>query len=150
MTIPTSAAKISFPALTFSHDSMGAIQSADSLTEASRLAVREGYFRHLLLVDSDLNSFRVVSLKKVRTLFSWRFGMILELVSGNPRWQVELTFGSPTRITLQEVKHPVSTDFHRNEEFWEEMGDFEKFQDRVLSADSMAQMFGTFRDFHIL
>jgi hypothetical protein len=76
--------------------------------------------------------------------------MILELISGNPRWQVELTFGSPTKITLQEVKHLLSTDFQRNQEFWEEMGDFEKFQNKVLSADSMAQMFGTFRDFHIL
>jgi hypothetical protein len=71
--------------------------------------------------------------------------MILELLSGNPRWQVELTFGSPTRISLQEVKHLLTTDCERNEEFWEEMGDFEKFRDKVLSADSIAQIFGTFR-----
>jgi len=148
-TLSTSGS-IRFPALSFAKDSLLAIDTLDLLTRPSRLAVRRGFYEHLLLVDSDLNSFRVISSKKLRTLISFRFGMLLGLLFGNPLWQVELTFDSARKVTLDEVKHRIAADFERNAEIWEEMCDFEEFEAKVSAADSTDEVFGIFREFHVL
>jgi hypothetical protein len=141
---------IRLPTLSFAKDSLLAIDSLDLLTRPSKLAVRRRFYEHLLLVDSALNGFRVTSCKKLRTLIPFRFGMLLEWLFGNPRWQVELTFDSGRKVTLDEVKHGIAADFERNAEIWQEMCDFEEFEAKVLAADSIDEVFGVFREFHVL
>jgi hypothetical protein len=142
-------ASITFPALSFNQGWLSVLDSTDSLRYASRLAVKRGDYRNTLLVDSNLNSFQIASIKKIRTLFGFRFGRLLAMLGGNPRWEVELTFGPPSRLSLDEAKRLISNCFAQHEDFWEEMCDFEEFRDSIAKADSLQQVFTIFREFHL-
>jgi hypothetical protein len=73
---------------------MGMVESMDRLTRPSRLGVKEGLHQNLALVDLHGNRLQIVGAKKVRTIFSFRFGALLALIGGNPIWQMDLTLNS--------------------------------------------------------
>jgi hypothetical protein len=127
-------------------------KEADDFRQCSRLAFKKGFHQNLLLVDSDGSRFRVVEVKKIRTVFDFTFRDFLELISANPRWELEVTFGpdTPSRLSVQELKELLSDCFKNNGDFWEEMIDFEEFRDKIAAADSIRQILATFKEFHQL
>jgi hypothetical protein len=141
---------IRFPALTFNGRWLLAVSSIGPIVRSSKLAFNKKFYKDLALVDSDGNKFQVAGARKLRTLFSLRFGELLELLGGNPTWEVELTFGPPSQISLDETKRLISDCFTRNEEYWEEMSRFEDFRDKVAGANSLGEIFGAFKEFHLL
>lgn len=142
--------QIHFPALSYDQEWLGAIESLDGLSRPSRLAVKKGFYKQLVLVDSSLREFRIVSFKKIRTLFRFSFRGFLELIDRNPRWLVEITLGPPSGVSLDEVKRLISTSFAKRKDFWEEMADFEEFRGKIATASSMAEIFAIFRQFNQL
>src|SRR6266705_1524296 len=84
---------VRFPVLTFSMGWVGTAKSVGDFRQCSRLAFRKGFHRQLRLVDSVGSSFRVVEVKKIRTIVSFTFRDFLELISGNPRWEIDVRFG---------------------------------------------------------
>ena len=89
------------------------------------------------MVDSASNRFQVIGAKKIRTIVGFSFGNLLGLLSGNPKWEVELTLAQPSRISLEEVRKLISNSFREHEDYWEEMTDFEEFRDKVIAVESL-------------
>jgi hypothetical protein len=44
---------------------------------------------------------------------------------------------------------PRRPPFRKENRFWEEMSDFEEFQQRVQSADTLEQIFAAFKEFNL-
>jgi len=147
---PNRPQQISFPALTFNEGWLGAVESLDRLTRPSRLGVKRGFYEGLVVVDSNLHRFKVVKAEKVRTAFDLSFRTLLRLIGGNLIWQMEVTFGTPSRIPLEEVQRLISDCFQKNGDYWDEMSDFEEFRYQVMAAKSLEQVFSAFREFHLL
>jgi hypothetical protein len=102
-----------------------------------------------VLIDSNSNKFQVVDAQKVRTVMKFKFGELLGLVTGNPRWQVQLIFApGTTKISLDEVKSLISNSFKKEKYLWEEMSDFEEFQEEVVQASSLDQILAIFKKFN--
>jgi hypothetical protein len=134
---PQSLESISFPALTFNRGWLLAVDSADCLSRSSRLGFKRRYWEDLVVVDSASNRFQVIGAKKIRTIVGFSFGNLLGLLSGNPKWEVELTLAQPSRISLEEVRKLISNSFREHEDYWEEMTDFEEFRDKVIAVESL-------------
>jgi len=120
------------------------------VVRSSRLAFKREFYKDTVVVDSNGNKFQIVGAKKLRTLLNFSLGELLQLLGGTPTWEVELTFGSPSRISLDETKQLILDCFKGNDEYWEEMSRFEDFRDEVASADSLEEIFGAFKEFHLL
>ena len=146
----TENTEIRFPALVFNDGWFGAIASVDEISKPSRLAVKEGYYKHLFLVDSNSNKFRVVSAEKIRTLYELNFRTMLELLGANPQWLMKLSFGPPSHVKLDEVKSLLLKSFQKHTAFWDEMCDFEEFSELIKRAQSLDAIFQTLRDYHQL
>lgn len=146
----TSGQSIRFPALSFNQGLVNVIQSLDELSECTRLGFKKGYYKGLTLVDSVGNQFKVVGARKIKTLpFQLTFRDFLALLGANPRWQIELKFGSDTRgISPEETKKLILDSFRKEKYYWEEMSDFEEFRERIQSAPTLEQIFGAFQEFN--
>jgi hypothetical protein len=139
---------IRYPALSFSEGLLCCVTSPDGLTVCTRLGYKTGFYKKLFLIDSAGNRFEVIHAEKVRRLFRFRFREVFELITGNPRWQVRLVYGRPSSVALAEVKQLVAACFRKDQEFWEEMCDFEEFRDKLAQSESLEQIFRTFRQFN--
>jgi hypothetical protein len=142
---------IRFPALSFSQRLVNVINSLDDLSHCTKLGFKKGYYKHLTLVDSIGKRLEVVGARKVKTLpFRFTFRDLLAVLGANPRWQVELLFAPDiSQLTLEEVKNLIYESFRNERHFWEEMSDFEEFQQRVQSADTLEQIFAAFKEFNL-
>lgn len=140
---------VRLPALVFSQGLILLINSLDEIKTCTKLGFKKGFYKNLVLVDSDGNKFRVVDARKLRTLrFRLRFRDFLELLGANPRWEVELTFAPRSaQISLNDIKELVFKSFAKEKDYWTEMSDFEEFRDRISSASSLAEIFHLFNDF---
>ena len=145
---PQDLRSIQFPALAFSQGFVYALTSLDRITRCSKLTVKKGLYKNLLLVDASSKRFQIVGAKKIRTLIDFSFGwFFLGLLFGNPRWQVELIFapGPPLQISIDEVKNLIFDSFTKEEDYWGEMIAFEEFRDRVATATSLEQILALFK-----
>ena len=72
---------VRLPALVFSQGLILLINSLDEIKTCTKLGFKKGFYKNLVLVDSDGNKFRVVDARKLRTLrFRLRFRDFLELL----------------------------------------------------------------------
>ena len=137
-----------FPVLSFSRDGLlYALDSLEPIKQCTKLGFKTGFYRGLLLVDSDRFRYHVVDARRVRKLPPRRFRYLLELLTANPRWEVEFTFEpGPSPISLEEVKSLIGSSFKKEAGYWEEMTDFESFRDQTMRASSMEEVFAAFKD----
>jgi hypothetical protein len=70
-----------------------------------------------IVVDTNGTKFRVLEMRKKRLLFSWRFGQILELLTGNPAFEVEMTFSAVSHISVDDVKDLLFKAFRKQQEY---------------------------------
>jgi hypothetical protein len=139
-----------FPALWFSESLVEVVDSLSGLTECTRLGFKSGFYKDLVLIDSNSNKFQVVDAQKVRTVMKFKFRELLGLVTGNPRWQIQLIFApGTTKISLDELKSLISNSFKKEKYLWEEMSDFEELQEEVLQASSLDQILAIFKKFNV-
>ena len=127
-------ASIVFPALTFNQGWVEVAQSTEEFRRGSRLGIKSGAFKKLLLVDSRGNAFRVEDVRKIRTLLPrFRVGDFLEYAFGNPRWEVKFIFvpGDPPHISLEQLKLLLRDSFKKQRGFWAEMLDFDGLQSLI-------------------
>ena len=141
---------VRFPALGFKKGWLYAIGSMDDISRSSRRGFRKGTYKNLLLVDFIGNTFHVTGARKIGTLVRFDFGSLLGLVTGNPTWQVELTFAFDGHATLDRVKALIVECFKEKKDYWEEMVRFEEFRDKILKAESLERVFAAFEEFHQL
>ena len=141
-------ALIRYPAFSFSGGLLYCVTSPDSLTVCSKLGYKSRFYKKLFLVDSAGNRFNVIAAERVRRLVQFTFRGFLELIDGNPRWQVRLIYGRPLPISLADVKALIATCFRKEQDSWEEMSDFDEFRDKVAQATSLEMVFATFKEFN--
>lgn len=106
---------IRLPALCFSQDGLlCALDSLDRIIRCTKRGFKTGFYKGLLLIDSNAERFRVADARRVRTLPPRRCRDLVELFSGNLRWQVELIFepGS-SNVSLAEVKRLIASSWER-------------------------------------
>lgn len=138
--------QIKFPAIWFENGF--AIALAGSIGRANRLGLKKTSHNKVVIVDANGNCFRILGVKKVRTLFSWRFGKILGLVTGNPEFEVEWLFGAVSKMSVDDVKELLFNAFRKQREFWKEMIDFDEFKAKIGSAGSFGQLLAALREFN--
>ena len=144
-TAPTES--IRFPALGFSQGLINVVTSLDR-QECTKLGFKSGYFKKLFYIDSNSSRFNVVGAKKIRTLFDFSIRDFFNLLGFNPRWEIQLTLGPPSTTSLDKVKDLVASSFKKEQDFWEEMSDFEEFEGKIAKAQSIDQVFSVFKEFN--
>jgi hypothetical protein len=139
--------EIRFPAFWFSQNLVDIISSLDDVTQCTKATLRKGFYKGLVLVDSERRKFEVIGARKIRTVpFKWNFRNVFNLLSGNPQYQVGFSFRpNPAAMTLQEIKDLISDSFEKEKCHWEEATNFEELRERVSSATSMEQLFSAFK-----
>lgn len=150
--VEESSQSIKFPALGFNNGWIYMLGSMDDLSRSSRKAFKSQSYKHLLVVDSSGCSFHVESARQIRSLFNFSFGSLLGLLAGNPSLRVEFTFApeNPSTIPLDRIKTLILDGFKENEDYWDEMSDFEEFRDEIVMAGALDQVFAIFKKFHQL
>src|SRR5262249_9450293 len=139
-----------FPALSFSQGMILAIDSLDRINQCTRLGFKSGFYKKLLLVDSDSRKFQVVDARKVRTIlnFGLKSGGLIDLLGGNPRYQIELIFSPASKVPLAEVKELIADSFKKQRYSWEEMTDLDEFREKIARAESLSDIFLIFKEFN--
>ena len=117
---------------------------------ANRLGLKKASHNKALIADVNGNRFRVAGVRKIRTLFSWRFGKILEFLSGNPDYEVEWSFDPVSKISVGEMKDLLFKALAKQQDLWEEMIDFDEFKAQIASANSFDQVFSVLRTFNFM
>jgi len=147
-----SGKSIRFPALTFSADGiLYAFDSLDRITTCTKRGYKTGFYKGLVLIDSDGTRFRAVDARHIRTLPPRSFGGLLEWLTGNPHWKVDLIFeAEASKASLDEVKQMISTAFRKNDETWQALVDFDEFRDRLERTTSLGEVFAAFREFNVV
>jgi hypothetical protein len=146
-TIGSATPALHLPALGFSQGMVLLIRSPSVMRECTRLGFKRGFYKDLAIVDSERKRFQVVGAHKIRTL-ARNLREILELLSGNPHWQVELVFSpDSSTVALEKVKELIFDSFQREKDFWDEKTGFEDFRDRIKAANSMEQIIQTFENY---
>jgi len=148
--ISSESSAIQFPALSFSQGLISVVTALEKTSYCTRLGFKKGYYKNLTLVDSAGKQFHVVGARKIRRLpFRLTFGDFLELLSWNPRWEVELIFDpNCSSITLEQVKKLIFSSFRKEKYLWNEMCDFEEFRERINAATLLEHIFGAFKEFN--
>ena len=145
------SASIAFPALTFNQGFVEVARSTEEFRQGSRLGIRSGAYKQLLLVDARGDAFRVADVRKIRTLAPrFKFIDFLEFAFGNPRWEVRFIFApaDPACRSLEEVKLLFKHSFKKQKDFWRETGDFAEFKLKIMKAESMERIFAVFKEFN--
>ena len=140
--------QIRFPAIWFENGF--AIVLKGSTKRANRLGLKKGSHKNAVIVDANGTQFRLLEMRKKRILFSWRFGQILELVTGNPAFEVEMTFSAVSNVSVDDVVDLLLKAFRKQREYWEEMIDFDEFKAKIASARSFEQVFAVLREFNFM
>lgn len=140
--------EIKFPAIWFENGF--AIVLKGSTKRANRLGLKKGSYKNAVIVDANGTKFRLLEMRKRRLLFGWRFGQILELVTGNPAFEVEMTFSAVSNISVDDVKDLLFKAFRKQQEYWEEMIDFDEFKAQIASSDSFEKLFAVLRKFNFM
>lgn len=130
-------ANLEFPALVFSKDgTMGVANTAAQLETCTRVALKNGYYRGLNIVDSAGREFTVSDAKKVGTVGPF-FGFNVFL---NQRIRVHLEFlAAVSQLDLEDVKARVLRYFMKWHG-WQSRGDLHLLQGRVQQAGSIPEV----------
>src|ERR1051326_1497875 len=145
---PLKSDQIKFPAIWFENGF--AIVLKGSTKHANRLGLKKGSYKNAVIVDANGTKFRLLKMRRKRLLFSWRFGQILELLTGNPAFEVEMTFSAVSNMWIDDVKDLLFKAFRKQQECWEEMIDFDEFKAKITSCDSFEKLFAVLKEFNFM
>lgn len=125
-----------FPLLQFSQGLINVAKTEEPLTTCSAVALRNGWFKSQLLVDSNGRAVRIQGAKKLHIIWHhWKSMIFL-----NPIMRVELTFvGEPFSMPINEVRKRVLSSFEKWHG-WSTRGDFEELQKSIESAQSISEI----------
>ena len=146
---PHCSVAMSFPALSFSRGLVLLIDSTDNITRCTKLGLKKGFYQDLVVVDSNSYRFQAVDAREVRRLrFKFSLRGFLSFLDRNPDLEIEIFFeSSPAKMSVEEVKKMIFNSFRREKHLWEEMSDFEEFQNQISAVASLEQIFAIFQNF---
>jgi hypothetical protein len=147
-TIEQKSDQIKFPAIWFENGFAIVLQG--STKRANRLGLKKGSHKNAVIVDANGTKFRLLEMQKKRFLFGWRFGQILELVTGNPEFEVEMTFSAVSSMSVDEMKDLLFKAFRKQQDYWEEMIDFDEFKAKIAASGSFEKLFAVLREFNFM
>jgi hypothetical protein len=130
-------ADLKFPVLALSGPTIFVRRDVEHLLTCGEVALTNGYFSQLQLIDSELNEYPVTGVVKVANvgLFGgWR------PFYASRKIRVTLTLGTPRRISLDDAKDSVIATMNQDREFWESAGDLDEQAVEIRALDSFADL----------
>ena len=126
-----------FPVLTFSKGYMESVSKEAKIQQTNKTALKRGWFKKLYVIDSECRKFPVERLE--------------ELGSDGPLWglslmhgrkvRVELFYGEPQQMKLNEVKDLVCKAMGRDSSFYEaSVLSLEEIQEKIRRSKSFEEM----------
>jgi len=133
---------MSFPVICFYGDLLRIRETYDELTRTTTAGLKNGYFRNLLIVDSEGQSIKMADAHKLHGVGPF-FGYNMFL---NQRIRVALDMsGRPFTSSLTEVKKMVLNSF-RCWNGWSSRDDFDELKGSVENARSIPEIIQRLRD----
>jgi hypothetical protein len=132
----TTVDDLKYPVLCFSRNLIRIKLTVDALTTCSKLALRNGYFENLLVIDSAGVGLRVRGAEKLYGVgLFWGYNIFL-----NQRIKVRLLIEeTPLKISVDEVKRHVFHSFkHRHG--WSTRDDFDELRTSIEEACSIPEI----------
>jgi len=128
-----------YPVLRFSKGMVFPARNVEELQQCTKVALRNGFFNDLLLVDSDGKAQRISGARKLRAMGPF-FGFNIFL---NQRIQVALiASGSEENIGVEEVRRLVLSAI-RGKQRWDSAADSDELVASVERAHSISQIIAT-------
>lgn len=130
--------KLKFPVVSLQSPGMVEVfRNKDELGICSRTALKKGYFKGLLLIDSNGMQFKVISANKIGYIGPF-FGFNIFL---NQKLKVELKFSDKIdKISLDEFRKRVVKTFNQDRFFWESGGDFNELISLVNKTPTISEI----------
>ena len=125
-----------YPVLEFSKGMIFAARSVEELEQCTKPALRSGFFKDLLLIDSGGRSLKIAGARKLRGVGPF-FGFNIFL---NQKIQVALTTSGPERIVgVEEVRQLVLSAIRGKQE-WSSMENSDELVAIVRRAQSISEI----------
>jgi len=128
---------LNYPLICFAQDDVFIQNSESDLTSCNKLAIKKGFYKDQLLVDSSGIGLEIANAKKLHGIgFLWGYNIFLE-----QRVRVELIpDGDPFKLSLDEVRAKVLKVFRDNRSFWASGGNFEEIEQAILNAKTIPEI----------
>ncbi len=127
---------LKYPVLCFSQNLVEIVETVDDLTTCSKLALKNGYFEKLLLVDSAGVGLKVRGAEKLHGVgLFWGYNCFL-----NQRIRVRLFLeGALAQVSVDEVKRHVF-DSLKHRHGWSTRDDFDELKASIENARSISEI----------
>lgn len=109
----------------------------DELTQCSRTALSDGWFKGLTLIDAELRRFTVRDATKIGTIGAlWGFDIFL-----NQRLRVSLQFaGLEEKVSLEQVKGMLQRAIDADPDHWESGGELNRLRESIDRANGYLEL----------
>jgi hypothetical protein len=130
------ATELVFPVICFNQGIFEVKEDFYKLSTCSKYALKRGWYKSLLIIDSVGESIRVKSARKLHGIGRfWGYSIFL-----NQRIKVELTYdGEPFQITVEDLRKHV-LDSLNTWEGWQEQMNFEEWKASFEKASTIAEI----------
>jgi len=132
----TDLPKLTFPVFCFWGDLIRVRKDWNTLTTTTKAGLENGFFRDLLIVDSEGQAVHIIDAHKLHGVgLFWGYNIFL-----NQRIKVKLELsGSLFPISLNDVKEKVQSSFKRRHG-WSTRGDFDELKTTIANASSISEI----------
>lgn len=129
--------RLSFPVLAIKNQVVHVYHDDDALSQCSRTALSNGWFKNLILIDAELRRFTVRHATKVGTVGAlWGFDVFL-----NQRLRVSLQLvGLEEKLSLEQVKGMLQRAIDADPGHWESGGELNRIREQVDRADGYLEL----------
>ena len=118
-------------------------RSCDDLTICTKLALRNGVFDNLIIVDSTGCAVRIKGAQKIQGVGPfWGYNIFLNQT-------IKIKFiveGEPFHMSAEEMKTYILECFQKDSDFWEEVMDFDELKESVKKAETIPEIFKSLID----
>jgi hypothetical protein len=127
-----------FPVISFSKGNVvDFAKSSNELTQCNKRALKNGFFKNLLIVDCSGTSFKVKDATKIGTVgLFWGYDFFLD-----QKIRVAINFHHETEtILLESFKDKILKIFKKDEYFWNSDGELEERTSFVQNANTHGEI----------
>ncbi len=131
-----------YPVICFSQNIVRVKRTENELSTCNRLALKNGWYRGMLIVDSSGTALRVKDARTLRGIgFFWGYGLlrsrrvIAELAVADP----------PSTKSVGDLKEVVLESF-RKHHGWSSRGDFAELKLRIRKATTISEIIEILKD----
>lgn len=122
-----------FPVICFSQNYMTSFADEDAFTQCGKLALKQGYFANMFVVDSQGRGYEIKGANQIGYVgpcWGYRF-----LKSRQIRVEPHFT-SHPICVSLDELKQKVCQTYDRDPGFWESLGELDDLKAEIRACET--------------